>query len=88
MDHLQTDHYELLFEQHQLNLVACCVYAVTRVVNVSVPFKRVTEAVQAAFPLASPTLFQEAVVTDSTVAEGAGLLHRFGAAHHICAAAG
>lgn len=71
MDWLQSGHYELLFEQHQLNLVACCCYAVTRVLNVSVPFKRVTEAVAQAFPLAPPALFEEAVVTLSTASEGA-----------------
>ena len=76
MERLQSGHYELLFEQHQLNLVACCCYAVTRVLNVSVPFKRVTEAVAQAFPLASPALFEEAVIVPSTASEGAdqGLL--------------
>lgn len=70
MDHVQRSHLDLLFEQHQLNLVVCCVYAVSRVMNISVPFKRVTEAVLSAFPTTSPKIFAEAVIKTSTKTEG------------------
>lgn len=70
MDHVQRSHLDLLFEQHQLNLVVCCVYAMSRVMNVSVPFKRVTEAVLSAFPTTSPKIFAEAVIKMSTKTEG------------------
>ena len=70
MGHLQLEHYDLLFEQHQLNLVVCCVYAMSRVLNVLVPLKRVTEAVLSAVPTTSPNIFAEAVIKTSTKSAG------------------
>ena len=70
MDHLQMVHFDLLFEQHQLCLVVCCVYAISRVFNVSVPLQRVTEAVLSAIPTTSPNIFAEAVIKTSTKSAG------------------
>ena len=73
MDEVQSSKYELLFEQHQLVVVAACVYAITRVLNTTVPFKRVTEAALSVFPLVPPATFQEAVMQSPTETEGANL---------------
>jgi hypothetical protein len=54
-------------------VVAACVYAVTRVLNTTVPFKRVTEAALSVFPLLPPATFQEAVMQSPTEPEGAEL---------------
>ena len=70
MDVVQSSRYDLLFDQHQLVVVAACVYAVTRVLNTSVPFKRVLDAALTAFPLLPPATFQEAVVQTPAETKG------------------
>lgn len=62
---------QVAFNQHQLNLVSCCVYSAARVLGATVPFRRINETITAVLPLQDPALFAQADVG------GAGELLRF-----------
>lgn len=51
---------QVAFNQHQLNLVSCCVYSAARVLGAAVPFRRINEAIAAVFPLQDAALFAQA----------------------------
>jgi hypothetical protein len=53
---------QVAFNQHQLNLVSCCVYSAARVLGIAVPFRRINETFAAVFPLQDTTLFMQADV--------------------------
>lgn len=58
-------HHQLLFNQHQLTVVACCVYAAARVAcpdQKPLAFRRITDAISALLPLQPLTLFTDADV--------------------------
>jgi hypothetical protein len=50
------------FNQHQLNLVSCCVYSAARVLGAAVPFRRINETIALVFPLQDTALFVQADV--------------------------
>lgn len=52
----------MAFNQHQLNLVSCCVYSASRVLGATVPFRRINETIATVFPLQDPALFSQADV--------------------------
>ena len=56
---------QVAFNQHQLNLVSCCVYSAARVLDVALPFRRINEAIAAVFPLQDAALFVQADVGSS-----------------------
>ena len=64
---------QVLFDQHQLNMVACCVYATSRVAGTPLPFRKINEAIMCAFPMQLPCLFTSADVGCSP----GGPLYRF-----------
>lgn len=56
-------HHHLLFNQHQLTVLACCLYAVARVMGPArepLAFRRITHAITSLFPLQLPHLFTDA----------------------------
>jgi hypothetical protein len=53
-------HLELFFDQHSLDVLASCVYAVARVAGLRLSFRSITRTIQGMFPLQLPHLFGDA----------------------------
>lgn len=53
-------HMQLFFNQHSLDVVASCIYAVSRVAGPPLSFRSITRTIAALFPLQVPHLFVDA----------------------------
>ena len=60
--------------QHLSTLVSCCIYAVARCLNISVSFKRITQAMLRAFPNHDPQVFQTVELCSGIPSAAAAIL--------------